>query len=130
MLHPRARMLLDLVAKGIVPETHTLTPPQARAMYLERRALSQPAAPEVARVLDLQADGPHGAIPLRLYWPIAHAADEVLPALVYFHGGGWTMGDLETHDVLCRELCNGAACAVVAVDYFVETETERRTSET
>ena len=122
MLHPRARMLLDLVEKGVVPQTHTLTPEQARAMYRERRALTQPPAPDMALVHDLHATGPHGSIPLRLYRPLGSTADALLPVLVYYHGGGWTMGDLDTHDVLCRELCNGSACAVVAVDYRLGPE--------
>jgi acetyl esterase len=50
------------------------------------------------------------------------AADTLLPVLVYFHGGGWTIGDLDTHDVLCRDLANGSGCAVVSVDYRMAPE--------
>jgi acetyl esterase len=122
MLHPQARALLDLIAERGVPPTHTLSPTEARAFYLERRAATQPAPPPVAEVRALVADGPHGAIPMRLYSPLGAAADAALPALVYLHGGGWVIGDLDTHDVLCRSLANGAGCAVVSVDYRLGPE--------
>ncbi len=127
MLHPQARALIDLIAERGLPPMHTLTPVQARAFYRERRALTQPPAPDVAEVRELQADGPHGAIPLRLYRPRAPAgtrsdASAASPVLVYFHGGGWTIGDLDTHDVLCRELANASQSAVVAVDYRMGPE--------
>jgi len=118
MLHPQARALLDLMKERGVPPTHTLSPAEARATYRERRTFTQPDAPEVAEVRDLQAEG----IPLRLYRPLGAKADAVLPVLVYFHGGGWVIGDLDTHDVLCRGLANGAGCAVVAVDYRMGPE--------
>jgi acetyl esterase len=121
MLHPQARALLDLIESRGVPPTHTLSPADARALYRDRRALAQPAPQAVASVADMQADGPHGTIPLRLYKPLPTTAG-VLPVLVYFHGGGWTMGDLDTHDTLCRELANGAGCAVLAVDYRMGPE--------
>ena len=122
MLHPRAKSLLDLIDKGTVPATHTLTPSEARAFYLERRALTQPAMPDVALVRELIAELPHSGVPLRLYRPLGSDAAALLPVLVYFHGGGWTMGDLDTHDVLCRELANGSGCAVVSIDYRLGPE--------
>ena len=111
MLHPQARALLDLMIERGVPPTHTLTPAEARNFYRERRFFTQPDPPEVAEVRDLKAEGPHGAIPLRLYRPLGAAAGSVLPVLVYYHGGGWVIGDLDTHDTLCRELANGSGCA-------------------
>ncbi|HEX7441909.1 MAG TPA: alpha/beta hydrolase, partial [Caldimonas sp.] len=83
--------------------------------------------PQVGGVRDLQAKGPHGPIPLRLYLPLAAPNDDAVaggarPVLVYFHGGGWVIGDLDTHDTLCRELANGSGCAVVAVDYRMGPE--------
>ena len=122
MLHPQAQAFIDLLVQRGVPPTHTLTPAEARKFYRERRALTQPDPAEVAQVRELQADGPHGPIPLRLYRPLGSAASALLPVLVYYHGGGWTIGDLDTHDSLCRELCNGAGCAVVAVDYRMGPE--------
>jgi acetyl esterase len=127
MLHPQARALIDLIAQRGLPPMHTLTPVEARAFYRERRALTQPPAPDVGEVRELQADGSHGAIPLRLYRPRADAGVRrewgcASPVLVYYHGGGWTIGDLDTHDVLCREIANGSQCAVVAVDYRMGPE--------
>ncbi len=117
MLDPQAKALLDLMVERGVPPTHTLTPADARRFYLERRFFTQPDAPEVAAVRDLL-----GPVPLRLYRPAGSVSDAVLPVLVYFHGGGWTIGDLETHDVLCRQLANGSGVAVVAVDYRMGPE--------
>ena len=122
MLHPQARALLDLMVERKVPPTHTLTPAEARSAYRDRRALTQPAPPEVSLARDLRAEGPHGAIPLRLYRPLGAPADARLPVLVYYHGGGWVIGDLDTHDTLCRELANGAGIAVVSVDYRLAPE--------
>jgi acetyl esterase len=122
MLHPQARALLDLIESRGVPPTHTLTPADARALYRERRAYTQPDAPAVAQVRELAAEGVHGAIPLRAYRPAGAPAHALLPVLVYFHGGGWVIGDLDTHDVLCRQLANGAGCAVVAVHYRLAPE--------
>ena len=118
MLHPQARALLRLIEEKGIPPVHTLTPDQARAAYRERRFVTQPAAPEVALVCDLRA----GSIPLRLYRPLGSQPQQVLPVLVYYHGGGWVIGDLDTHDTLCRELANGSGCAVVAVDYRMGPE--------
>jgi acetyl esterase len=122
MLHPQARALLDFIEARGIPPTHTLSPADARAFYRDRRAATQPDAPQVAQVRELRAEGPHGTIPVRLYRPLGSTADALLPVLVYFHGGGWVIGDLDTHDVLCRELANGAGCAVVAVDYRLGPE--------
>jgi acetyl esterase len=122
MLHPQARALLRMIEEKGVPPTHTLTPVEARAFYRERRTFTQPDPPEVGSVRDLQAPGPAGPIPLRAYRPAGAPADAVLPVLVYYHGGGWVIGDLDTHDVLCRQLCNLSGCAVVAVDYRMGPE--------
>ncbi len=125
MLHPQARALLDFMEQRGVPPVHTLSPVEARSMYRERRFYTQPEAPPVALAQDLEAPGPHGAVPLRLYKPLAPAGAAsagALPVLVYFHGGGFVIGDLDTHDVLCRQLANQSGCAVVAVDYRMGPE--------
>ncbi|MDP1535345.1 MAG: alpha/beta hydrolase, partial [Rubrivivax sp.] len=122
MIDPQARALLDLMIERGVPPIHTLTPEQARRMYLERRSFTQPEPPPVAAVENLQAPGPAGPIALRLYRPVAGPAPAPAPVLVYFHGGGWTIGDLDTHDVLCRQLCAASGVAVLAVDYRLGPE--------
>ena len=116
MLDPQARALIDLMIEKGVPPTHTLTPEQARAFYRDRRGFTQPEPPAMAEVRDLSV----GALRLRLYRP--HASGQALPVLLYLHGGGWTIGDLDTHDVLCRQLAREAGCAVVAVDYRMGPE--------
>lgn len=116
MLDPQARALIGLMVQKGVPPTHTMTPLQARKFYRDRRAFTQPDPPPMAQVCDLSAAG----VPLRLFRP--HAANQTLPVLVYLHGGGWTIGDLDTHDVLCRQLALEAACAVVSVDYRMGPE--------
>ncbi len=121
MLHPHARALLDLMEARGIPPTHTLPVDEARRLYRERRGATQPDPPEVGEVRELEAPGPRGAIALRMYRPLG-AGTEPLPALVYLHGGGWVIGDLDTHDTLCRELANGSGCAVVAVDYRMGPE--------
>jgi acetyl esterase len=122
VLDPQARSLLKLIEERGIPPTHLLTPEEARRAYRDRRFFTQPAPPDVALVRDLRADGPAGPIPLRLYRPLGSAAAAQLAVLVYFHGGGYVIGDLDTHDVLCRELANGSGCAVVAVDYRMGPE--------
>jgi acetyl esterase len=117
-LDPQARALLDRVARADVPPYSSLDAPAARALYRDTRGKLAAAAPDVARVEDLDADG----LRVRHYRPLGSAAGEVLPALVYFHGGGWTIGDLDTHDVPCRELANLARCAVLSVDYRLAPE--------
>jgi len=118
MLDPQARALIDLmVAKG-VPPTHTLSPADARRFYRDRRAFTQPAPPPVSQVQELRA----GTVPLRACRPPGVSESEVLPVLVYFHGGGWTIGDLDTHDVVCRQLAVESGCAVVSVDYRLGPE--------
>jgi len=122
MLHPQAQALLRLIQEKGLPPTHTLPVAQARDYYRARRAVTQPEPPAVAESRDLQAPGPAGAIPLRLYRPLGSQAGQALPVLVYYHGGGWVIGDLDTHDTLCRELANHSGCAVVAVDYRMGPE--------
>ena len=122
MIHPQTQALLTLMIERGVPPTHTLSPADARAFYRERRFYTQPEPPAVASSRDLQATGPQGTIPLRLIRPAGSDESGVLPVLVYYHGGGWVIGDLDTHDTLCRQLANAAGCAVVAVDYRMGPE--------
>lgn len=96
-------------------------------MYREMCRALQPPPPEVAAVASLSFPGPAGPVGLRLYRPLLAgsaqaAAGDPLPVVVFFHGGGFTIGDLDTHDVPCRTLANFARCAVLAVDYRLGPE--------
>jgi len=117
--HPQVLQLLERAAKSPLPLYHTVPPHVARRLYRDTRAVVAPPPPEVASVRLLVAEG---GIALRAYRPMGVPAEEALPALVYFHGGGWVIGDLDTHDVLCRQLANGARCAVFSVEYRLAPE--------
>ena len=121
-LDPQAKAVLDLVIKSGRPAYHTLSPKDARQLFRETRPASTPTPPAIGAVRDLAADGPHGPIPLRLYRPAGVADGAPLPTLVFYHGGGWVIGDLDTHDVLCRQLTAEAGVSVVAVDYRLAPE--------
>ncbi|MFL6656134.1 MAG: alpha/beta hydrolase [Sulfurifustis sp.] len=122
MLDPQAKKLLEQIAAAGRPPMHTLPAPEARQVFRESRMPLQPDPPEVASVENRNIPGPHGSIGVRLYRPRGARAEDRLPALVYFHGGGFTIGDLDTHDTLCRSLANEAACAVISVDYRMGPE--------
>ncbi len=121
-LHPQVVALLERVARSPLPPYATVPPFVARRIYRDTRAVLAPAPPAVAEAKLLLAPCPGGPIPLRAYRPAGSTTREVLPALLYFHGGGWTIGDLDTHDVVCRQLANGARCAVFSVDYRLGPE--------
>jgi len=117
-LDPQVKTLLGgMAAAGGTPMSE-MSAAEARAMYLE---LKDPLDVPIGKVEDKSAPGPGGDVPLRLYTPVASGGG-ALPALVFFHGGGWVIGDLDTHDVLCRTLANESGCKVVAVDYRLAPE--------
>lgn len=118
-LDPDAQLVIDMIRVAGRPPFEQLTPAEARATYAASRAVLQPEPDEVAEVRDLAAPGTDGDIPLRLYRP---GLDRPLPGLVYFHGGGWLLGGLDTHDVICRRLANLVGCVVVSVDYRLAPE--------
>ena len=98
--------------------THELTPKAAREGYRALGAMFGPG-PEVGSVLDRTIETPIGSIPIRVYKPEGGGPFGVL---VFYHGGGWVIGDLDTHDRECRMLCNGGECVVVAVQYRLAPE--------
>src|SRR4051812_45016105 len=114
-VHPQVQTLLDRVARSPLPPYHTVSAFVARRIYRDTRAVLAPKPPEVADVRLLAFEN----YALRVYRPVQ---DETLPALMYFHGGGWTIGDVDTHDVLCRQLAVGARCVVFSVDYRLAPE--------
>ncbi len=121
-LHPDAQAVCDLIVASGRPPFETLTPDEARAAYLSSRRLLQPDPPPVAEVQELTADGPAGPIPLRLYRGQGADKGRLQPAIVFFHGGGWVIGDLESHDQPCRALANATPAIVVAVGYRLAPE--------
>lgn len=113
-LTPRMAELLTRIQRAKRPPFHSLTPREARIAYrMGAEILDLPRAP-LARVEDLEAAGR----PARLYAPSA----DKLPVLLYLHGGGFTIGDLETHDSLCRQLSARSGAAVLALDYRLAPE--------
>ena len=124
MLDPQARVLLDLIEKNGIPQVWQQTPLEARQSYREHRFFSQEDPAADVQTTALSAPGPHGPVPLRAFRPTSAPKEEALPVLVYFHGGGWVIGDLDTHDVLCRQLARESSSVVVSVDYRLAPEFE------
>lgn len=121
-VHPQVQTVLERVARSPLPAYYTVPAHVARRIYRDTRGALAPAAPAGVEARLVLAPGPGGPVPLRAYRPAGVAAAERLPAVVYFHGGGWTIGDLDTHDVLCRQLAAGVRCAVFSVDYRLAPE--------
>jgi acetyl esterase/lipase len=118
-LDPQAKAFLDQMTAAAGPPLHSLPVPEARALMAALAGMSGITNLPIAKVENLVAPGPHGTIPVRVYTPEGTAP---FPLLVYFHGGGWVLGDLETHDGVCRELAHGAGSVVVSVDYRLAPE--------
>ncbi len=115
-LDAKVRAFLDQMAG--MPELHTLPVAEAR-QGLEAMAAMQGDAEPIAAFEDRRVPGPAGDIPVRVYTP---AGARPLPVLVYFHGGGWVVGSLTTHDGVCRALANRVPAIVVSVDYRLAPE--------
>jgi acetyl esterase len=113
-LTPAMRGVLDRMARAGHPPLYTLAPDQARAAYEAGAGVLEVPRAQLARVEDFAIPARDGfKLPARLYAP----SKDVLPVLLYFHGGGFTVGSIATHDVLCRELSRRSGCAVVSLDY-------------
>jgi acetyl esterase len=115
-LDPQARTVLDTLAALGAPPLGTVSAAEARIAMAARPL--PPGAP-VAKVEDRTIPGPDGEIPIRIYTPEGEAP---FPVLVWFHGGGWVLGTLDSSDHTCRELSNTAGCIVVSVDYRLAPE--------
>jgi acetyl esterase len=118
-LDVNVRALLDQMKAAALPKLWELAPPAARAA-MRSRLLGGKETP-TGKIENLKFPGPAGDVALRVYTPL-DAKDALLPGLVFFHGGGFVIGDLDTHDDLCRCLANGSGCRVVAVDYRLAPE--------
>jgi acetyl esterase len=116
-LDPEAKMLLEQLTTVVKP-FEELSVEEARAAIVTLSAAAGEGE-AVARVENRTVPGPRGDVPVRVYTPEGRAP---FPVLVYFHGGGWVIGNLETHDGLCRHLANAARCVVVSVDYRLAPE--------
>jgi acetyl esterase len=113
-LTPAMRSVLKGMARATYPPIHTLTPAEAKAAYERGANVLELNKAELARLEDFIIPARDGfALPAHLYAP----AVQRLPVLLYFHGGGYTVGSIATHDVLCRELSRLSGCAVVSLDY-------------
>ncbi|AEG50555.1 alpha/beta hydrolase fold-3 domain protein [Sphingobium chlorophenolicum L-1] len=121
MLDADARAVLDLVEASGRPPLHTLSVEEARAaVRASLDALGKPPPPVGEQ--DIFADGPLGAVPLKLYRPLHAPEDVPLPVMVYFHGGGWMTGDLAYGAWFCASLADQAGIVVVSVDYRLAPE--------
>ncbi len=115
-LHPQAKEVIEATRALGLPPNYTVTPQEARANAALR---PRGAGPDVGRVKNRSVPGPAGDIPVRIYTP---EGDGPFPILVWYHGGGWVLGDLESADGTARHLCVGSRNVVVSVDYRLAPE--------
>jgi acetyl esterase/lipase len=120
-LDPLVKGFLDQMTALPGPKMFELSPAEGRAMFVAMMQMVGPKDVPIGKVENRRIPGPAGEIPIRIYTPVAAGAD-ALPVLVYFHGGGFVIGDLETHDGLCRQFANEGAYRVIAVDYRLAPE--------
>jgi acetyl esterase len=119
LLTPRMAALLERIARANRPGFETMSPADARVAYTAAAEVLEPPRAPLARVEEIALPGADGAtLAARLYAP----STGVLPVLLYLHGGGFTIGNLETHDSLCRQLALRSGAAVVALDYRLAPE--------
>src|SRR5712692_2586290 len=118
-LDPQMKAILDQAAAAGAQPFHTMTPAQARAAIDTMFQAFRGQPKEVTKSEDRKVPGPAGDIHVRIYTP---AGNGPFGALVYFHGGGWVIGNIETHDVTCRDLTQGTPCVTVSVDYRLAPE--------
>jgi acetyl esterase len=123
VLDPDAAAVYKAFQDAGRPAYETLTAPEARDYYMQARLVSNPEPPELKSAEPLAIPAPHGAIPARIYTPkTLRTKDGLAPCLVFFHGGGWVIGNLETHDVVCRKLAHEGELIVISVDYRLAPE--------
>ncbi len=121
-LDPQVEYVLGLVEKSPYPEFHTVSPQEAREIFEETAPALNIRPEDVFRSEDRWIEGGNGDIPLRIYTPRQPGAGERLPVLVFYHGGGFVIGSLDSYDSLCRAIANRADCIVVSVDYRLAPE--------
>jgi acetyl esterase len=122
-LDPDAAAVFRAFQEAGRPPYETVSPAEARELYLKGRVVTNPEPPELKSVQPLAIPSPHGSIPARIYTPMRlRKTNELAPCLVFFHGGGWVIGDLDSHDVVCRKLADEAQLVVISVDYRLAPE--------
>lgn len=119
-VNPYIQPLLDQLADSDQPPLWELGPGPAREIYLALAQMTDPTDVPIGKTEEMRFKGTGGEVPVRVYTPVA--ASGSMRCLVFFHGGGFVIGDLNTHDALCRQLANEAGCKVVAVDYRLAPE--------
>ena len=119
-IHPYYQGILSIFRELDRPQFHQLTPEEGRAMLRAGTVAAPPPIdlPELAAVRGFTIDGPHGPIPVRRYLP----QGPVQGVCVYFHAGGWVIGDLDFCDATCRRLAHAAGCELISVDYRMAPE--------
>lgn len=117
-IDPQVQAFLKELEQLHTPPFNKLTPEQARAIATASVATLEPPQP-VARIENHQVLGHGGLVPIRIYVP---KGPDPLPVFVYYHGGGWVLGDVDTHESLCTAIANAAGCIVVSVDYRLAPE--------
>ncbi|MGH6871608.1 MAG: alpha/beta hydrolase [Rhizomicrobium sp.] len=120
-IDPLVKGFLDQMAAVPGPKMWEVPAPAAREVFAAMMQLVGPRDVPIGKVQNLTMPGPGGDIALRSYVPVA-AKGELLPTLVFFHGGGYVIGNLDTHDGLCRMIANEAGMRVIAVDYRLAPE--------
>src|SRR5713226_9693281 len=122
-LDPDAAAVFKAFQEAGRPPYETVSPAEARELYLKARVVSNPERPELKSVQSRAIPAPHGSIPARAYTPMRlREANGLAPGLVFFHGGGWVIGNLDSHDVVCRKLADEGELMVVSVDYRLAPE--------
>jgi acetyl esterase len=117
-LDPDAALVFKAFQEAGRPPYETLTPVEAREYYRQARVVTNPEPPLLKSVEPLAIAAAEGLIPARIYTPrTLRQSNGLAPCLVFFHGGGWVIGDLDTHDVVCRKLADEGQLIVISVDY-------------
>ena len=120
-VRPDVQNLLAMLSSAPGPQMHEVDPATARLMMRQMVQMTELPRGTIARVEELTIPSPHGhPVPARLYSDAAHAAAG--PVLIFYHGGGWVIGDLETHDPLCAEIARVLGMTVISVDYRLAPE--------
>jgi acetyl esterase len=118
VLDPDAAAVYQAFLESGRPPYDTVSPREARELYLQGRINTNPEPPELKSVAPLAIPAPRGAIPARVYTPLTlRQNNRLAPCLIFFHGGGWVIGDLDSHDVVCRKLADEGELIVIAIDY-------------